>query len=144
MKLAQALIPLPKGATATTPSGIGANGALTRDQFLQLLYPNSTTESDLLTKLGFWGGATRSMVTANGQKVSIYLAEFGTLSSAHYYNLTLAAPLETDPKYSNYTQFTVPSFQDSWSFEKPGLDSNGNTDTVIYGEIGNVAIMVNC
>jgi hypothetical protein len=143
-KLAGTLIPLPAGATAKPAPGIGADGSLTLDQFLKILYPTATTEGTFLQEHGFVGAATRSMVTANGQEISIYLAEFGSLGDAHYYNLTLAAPLETDAKYASYTHFDVPAFEDSWGFELPTLDSHGNTDTIIYGEIGSVAIMVDC
>lgn len=143
-KLANALIPLPSGAKATTASGIGADGSLTLDQFLKSLYPTSTTERGLLQAHGFASAATRSMVTANGQEISIYLVEFGTLGDAHFYSLTHAAPLETDPKYASYTQFSVPGMTDSWGFENAALDSSGNTDSYIYGEVGNVAIIVDC
>ena len=143
-KLANTLIPLPAGASAKTTSGASADGSLTLDQFLKTLYPTSTTERTFLQQRGFVGAATRSMATATGQEVSIYLVEFGSLGKAHYYNLTLAAPLETDPKYASYTQFTVPDFEDSWGFENPTLDSHGDTETYIYGEIGSVAIMVDC
>lgn len=143
-KLANALIPLPPGAKATTTPGAAADGSLTIDQFLKVLYPASTTERGFLQEHGFAAAATRSMVTANGQKISLYLVEFGTLGDAHYYSLTHAAPLETDPKYAKYAQFSVPGMTYSWGFENPALDSSGNADSYIYGEVGNVAIVVDC
>lgn len=140
--LISALLPVPSSATPRTASDASADGSMTLDQYLKLLYPTSTTERALLEARGFESAATRWFDTANGQEVSIYLVGFTANQGAQSYALALAsAHVAANP---GQTEFSVPSLGEGEGFETAKLDSYGNTDSFVYGEVGNVAVLVHC
>ncbi|HTJ66935.1 MAG TPA: hypothetical protein VL551_05340 [Actinospica sp.] len=143
--LASALLPVPSGGTAKTAPGSGADGSLTLAQYVAMLYPSTaTTETSLLQARGFMTGATRWMDTAAGQELSIYLIEFQAPSGAQSYALATGLAHKSDSAYAGQTTFTVPGLTDGEGFETGTLDKYGNTDSFVYGAVGNVAIIVHC
>lgn len=140
--LVSALIPLPSGATALQVSGASADGSMTLDQFVQLLYSTSPGERSLLQARGFEGAATRWMNTAAGQEDCFYLIAFSGQDGAQSYALGLAKTHEDASGNAADTRFPVSVLTDGVGFETSSLDSYGNADSWVYGEVGNVAIIV--
>lgn len=141
--LTTALIPVPSGGKARTAPGAGSDGSLTLDQYLKLLYPNSTDERSLLQARGFTGAATRWMNTASAQEISVYLVGFNSQDGAQSYALALISA-HKDAADADQTQFAVPAFTDGVGFETAALDSYGNTDSYVYGSIGKITVIVHC
>ncbi|MBR7834859.1 hypothetical protein KDL01_16420 [Actinospica durhamensis] len=137
-----ALLPLPSGATALKASGANADGSMSLAQYVKLLYPSSTTETSLLQARGFEGAATRWMNTAAGQEDCFYLIVFSGQDGAQSYALGLVKAHEDASANAADTQFPVSVMTDGVGFETSTLDAYGNADSWVYGEVGNVAIIV--
>lgn len=140
--LASALIPLPAGAQPLTVTHASPDGSMNLDQFLEL-FSSTPSERPLLQARGFEGAASRWMTTASGQEDCIYLIAFESSASAQSYALFDEKAHADDSAHKADTRFAVPSLTDGVGYEDAALDSYGNTDSWVYGSLGNVVVMVN-
>lgn len=142
--LVDALMPLPAGARSLTVTGAGKNGSMDLDQYMQVLYPSSPTERPYLQARDFESAAARWMVTGTAQQDDFYLIEFATPDDAQSYALGAEQAHKGDPAHASDTEFSVSALTDGMGFENAKLDSYGNTDSYVYGAVGDIAIIVDC
>ncbi|MGH6657032.1 MAG: hypothetical protein ACRDVE_17740, partial [Actinocrinis sp.] len=130
----------PAGARARTPPAGGKDGSLTLDDYLKLLYPDSSTEKSALEARGFVAAATRWYTTSDGHIAAVYLIEFDADSGADSYADGLSAAHENT--YRADSAFAVQALHHGTGFEEKTLDAHGNTRSFAYGAVGNVTVLV--
>ncbi len=105
------------------------------------LYPDNPAEQQRLVFRCFQTAAHATWVSPSGTVTSAYLIQFGTATDARSY--ALAVEQGTAALLGNSDRFRVPGVGDGQGLGQPALDKYGDTRTVLIGDAGNTAIVIN-
>ena len=122
------------------PPNVKTPAVLGLRQYVRVLYAGRASIVGQLNARCFQVAASRLWVTASGNIIGIYLAQFATAADARSYVLfTEAGDLEA----STVTRhLPLPGVSDGLVVQHGALDKYGNTFTDLLGDRGNVAIII--
>ncbi len=132
------VLPLPADATLTTTGP--AQGVLSLAGYVNGLYSGSSGEQQYLVGDCFQAAVHREWKMPGGTQVSVWLSQFLTTTDARSYILATEQAEAADP--ANADIFPVSRVTDGVGFGQSKLDQDGNTFTIVLGDVGNVAISI--
>lgn len=132
------VLPIPAGDTKAT--GGYQQGVLSLREYMNTLYTGEPTEQARLVARCFQTVVHREWNSPDGSSTSVWLSQFGTAAGARSYILAVEQGTAADPTYPDV--FRIPGVTDGMGYGNPTLDKDGDGLTRVFGDVGNVAILI--
>jgi hypothetical protein len=134
------VVAAPAGADVLTVDD-SAGGVMDLDQFVQHYFSGDATERGRLETRGYKVCAVRDFIRKDGVEVATHIVQFATDDGANGY---VAGQLSAYGDDNDVTgTFGLPSISNGKGFEKSALDSDGTRRTVMFAQLGNLAVVIN-